>query len=455
MKTKLPMLLIIPLLTVAGLVGCTNENDPNAIKVAIVSDSAESDTMNNFIKKYKAIPGNEHKKINVVKMGSSYDDYVFKSYLKNGPADIIQVYDYSCEYYANANLDGLGTSLLKPISSYMQRDGINESDFYESIIEMTKCKTDSNDMYWVPRDYNKVVCAFNKKIFDLVDIPYPTQNWTWNDLVSLCNQLNTQEVRNKVRQYSGSVNFFPIDLNLSFPAVYYPILKSFGVDLIDKDTRTCFGNTNEKVNAAKSAWNKLLTLADSKLAAPANGTQIPFTNKQAAMMFIVRPNLPTYVKSLGNDAIDFVPLPTYNDLGEGQTSYVGMGCTGYGITSACSDEKMEAAWDFLKFIISEQGQNAFSESGAGIPCLKALANDENAVFKQYLVTDTYHPNHEAFTAYPERDIGMNFMKGFEVGKQLAIDKYIKDNTLKNFADSSKRDAYFMTYKANMEAIWNS
>ena len=51
---------------------------------------------------------------------------------------------------------------------------------------------------------------------------------------------------------------------------------------------------------------------------------------------------------------------------------------------------------------------------------------------------------------------MNFMKGFEVEKQLMIDKYIKDRTLKNFYDfkGSARANYFSDYKRDMEKLWN-
>ena len=146
-------------------------------------------------------------------------------------------------------------------------------------------------------------------------------------------------------------------------------------------------------------------------------------------------------------------LPLYEDLPSGSKSYIGMGCSGYGMTTACPEEKKEAVWDFLKYIVSVDGQNAFSAAGSGIPCLKALAQNPNAVFKQYLVTDDYYPNHEAFIAYPERDLPANYLKNFEVSKQLTIDKYVKDRTLNSFYKTSDRDKYFADYKTNMEKIW--
>ena len=458
MKTKLPLFLSTALLSMAAVSGCSfgknSEKEGNGvITIAIVSDNSESNTMTTFINGYKKIPGNENKKFKVVKM-TNYGDYIFNSFLYDELADIVQVIDSTSEYYANADLDGSGTSLLQPLSSYMKRDGVKEEDFYESIIEMTKCKTGSNDVYWIPRDYNKVVCGYNKRMFDLAGVSYPTDDWTWSEFYSICQQLKANEAA--IKGYSGSATFYPVDMNLDFQAVYYPVLKSFGGELIDKQTRTCFGNTQEAVNIAKSAWGMLLDMAgsDVKLANPPGGAQIPFTNKQAAMMFMVRPNLPTYVRGVGEDVIDFVSLPILEGIPSNSKSYIGMGCSGYGMTTACPDSKKEAVWDFLKYIVSVDGQNAFSAAGSGIPCLKALAEDPNAIFKQYLVKDGYYPNHDAFIAHPERDLPANYLKNFEVQKQLTIDKYVKDRTLGQFYKTTNRDKYFADFKTNMEKIWN-
>jgi len=450
MKAKLPLLLCSTLLSVVALSGCKKE-DKNTISIAIVSDNSESVTMKAFINGYKAIPGNENKKFKITKM-TNYHDYIFNGFLYDDIADIVQVFDSTSEYYANADLDNAGNSLLQSLSPYMKRDGIKEEDFFESIIEMTKCKTGSDEIYWVPRDYNKVVCGYNKKIFDVAGVAYPEDNWTWTDFVNICDALKAKESQIKV--YTGSGVFFPVDMNLDFQAVNYPILKSYGAELIDKETRTCFGNTPEKVQIAKNAWNKLLAMADSGIANPPGGAQIPFTEKQAAMMFMVRPNLPTYVRGVGADSIDFVSLPSYDDIPEGNISYIGMGCSGYGMSTACPNSKKEAVWDFLKYIISKDGQNVFSAAGSGIPCLKALAEDPNAIFKQYLVTDYYHPNHDAFIAHPERDLPANYLKNFEVNKQISIDKYVKDRALGAFYKSNDRNKYFDDFKTGLEKIWN-
>ena len=49
---------------------------------------------------------------------------------------------------------------------------------------------------------------------------------------------------------------------------------------------------------------------------------------------------------------------------------------------------------------------------------------------------------------------MNIYKGFEVSKQITIDKYIKDRTLSAFYKAGNRDQYYLDYKRDMEKIWS-
>ena len=454
MKAKLPLLLAAAFTSVMTLAGCGghNEEDSGAITVAVLGDQIERNIIKTFITEYKKIPGNENKKISARYM-NNYNDYIYNNALEGTLPDIIQVFDYNCAYYANTDLDGAGHSLLLPISSYMTRDNVNESDLVDSVVSITKCKNNSSEMCWVPRDYNKVVVALNKNIFNAAGVELPSDTWTWADFLSTCDALKAKS--NVIMQYTGKDFFWPVDMNLNFEAVYSPILKSYEVDLINPNTKKCFDN---KTDEAKTIWGKLLNMVVDGLASvpPKGEDKYPFSGKQSAMMFITRPDLPSYVESLGGSALDFVALPSYEDLNEGQKSYIGMGCTGYGMTPFCAKSKRDAAWDFLKFIISEDGQNAFSKMGSGIPCLKSLLNDPNAEFTKYISADI---NHHAFVAYPERDLlATYFLEGINTEKQGAIYKYFRDHVLKDFIESGDndtyiiKDAYYNTLKSNVEAL---
>ena len=315
--------------------------------------------------------------------------------------------------------------MLQPISDYMERDGIKESDYYSSVIEMAKSKAGDNKMYWVPRDYNKVVVCYNTKMFELAGIEKPSDDWTVEQFEDVCEQLLA--AKDAITDYSGSPYFWPADMRLQWAASYYPVISSYGGGLIDKENEKAF----ENIDAVKKGFDYYLSYVDRDLCVTTDDTTDAFANKQAAMIFTSRPDVPTYNQYLDGE-IDFVSFPTLSDATE--TSYIGMGCTGYGITDSCSDKNKELAWDFLKFVISKEGQNAFSKTGSGIPMLKSLAEDPNAEFRKVYEGK----NNDAFVKFAERDIPMNYMRGFKPNKQLSIYSYINANLLSSFVTAKDR-----------------
>ncbi len=405
-----------------GAVGCGGGGNTDGEKVeltiGVVNQPIEVKIVNAFIKAYQAQPGNENKKIKVTKITDNYDTWVQRQLYVDKLPDMIQVYDYSSEFWTYMNM-------LQPISEYMVRDGIKESDYYESVIEMAKSKEGDSNMYWVPRDYNKVVVCYNTKMFELAGIEKPSDDWTFEDFEDVCEKL--MAAKDVITDYSGSPYFWPADMRLQWAASYYPVISSYGGGLIDKENAKAFKN----IDAVKKGFDYYLSYADRDLCVTTDDTTDAFANKQAAMIFTSRPDVPTYDQYLEGE-IDFASFPILSDATE--TSYIGMGCTGYGITDSCPDEKKDLAWDFLKFVMSKEGQNAFSKTGSGIPMLKSLAEDPEAEFRKVYEGK----NNDAFIKFAERDIPMNYMRGFKPNKQLGIYSYINTNLLTSFVTAKDR-----------------
>ncbi len=403
-----------------GCGGGGNDSGSETVEltIGVVNQPIEVKILNAFIKAYQEQPGNENKKIKVTKITDNYDTWVQRQLYVDKLPDMIQVYDYSSEFWTYMNM-------LQPISDYMGRDGIKESDYYSSVIEMAKSKAGDNKMYWVPRDYNKVVVCYNTKMFELAGIEKPSDDWTFEQFEDVCEQLLA--AKDAITDYSGSPYFWPADMRLQWAASYYPVISSYGGGLIDKENEKAFKN----LDAVKKGFDYYLSYADRDLCVTTDDTTDAFANKQAAMIFTSRPDVPTYDQYLDGE-IDFASFPILSDATE--TSYIGMGCTGYGITDSCPDEKKDLAWDFLKFVMSKEGQNAFSKTGSGIPMLKSLAEDPEAEFRKVYEGK----NNDAFVKFAERDIPMNYMRGFKPNKQLGIYSYINANLLTSFVTAKDR-----------------
>ena len=440
-KIAIGLAMFVGLSFVLPMSACKDRSvsDPETLTVAVSPDPVEQTIIKTFIKAYQEQPGNENKKIQIVSISDNYDNWVNQQLYVDRMSDVIQVYDYKAEYWTNQGL-------LAPISDYMDRDGLSEDDYFASVIEMTKSKAGEDNMYWVPRDYNKVVVVYNTKMFELAGIDPPEDDWTFSDFREVCVKL--QNAKPAITEYSGLENFWPANMNLDWAAVYYPVIKSYGGELIDVENSKAFKNPD----AVKQGINMLCSYADDALSVSYIDTMDPgsaFANKQCAMMFTARPNIPEYYDSLDGE-IDFVSFPRIEGT---EMSYIGMGCTGYGMTQSCPDSKKEFAWDFLKFIISEKGQEAFCVSGSGIPVLKSLAESETAAFR------TVYPglNNDAFVSQAERDLPMTYMKGFKPDKQLGIYSYLINNFLSTFYKSSgaEREARYDTVAEKLEELFNS
>ncbi len=441
---------VLVLMLAPALVGCikggnTEAGDKVTLKVAVDVTKTEVNIIEKLIEGFEA--NNKDVSLKVVKITQGYDSYIQKNFdqgkVKSTIADIISVYDYNSEYWTSMNL-------FKPLTSYMTRDDVNENNYVSSMFALGKSGQEGdNNYYWLPRDYNKVVVCYNTEIFEAAGIAKPSNDWTMEDFNNICKTL--LEKKDIIKAKTGTYDFWPAEMNIKWTAVYYPWIKSYGGDFL-ADDGTMFKNPDK----VKQSVLELLHYADASDGKKYQGLgysnpigqssdQANFVNKKAAMTFTVRPNVKSFADSLKNN-IDFVSLPKITDNAE-KVSYIGAGCTGYGITAGCPDEKMDAAWRFLKYVISKEGQEVMGETGSGVPVLQSLLNDPNAKWNNFISKDL---NHSAFTAFPERDLSMNYVHGFKLSKQLTVYKELKDNFIYSMYNTNDRDNEFNAFKSKID-----
>ncbi len=52
---------------------------------------------------------------------------------------------------------------------------------------------DGGDMYGLPSDAQSQIIAYNKKMFDDAGVAYPTDDWTWDDLVEMGKKITNAD----------------------------------------------------------------------------------------------------------------------------------------------------------------------------------------------------------------------------------------------------------------------
>lgn len=264
--------------------------------------------------------------------------------------DLIWVSDINTRLLASKGL-------LTDVSAYYERYGFNASDVYETMLQAGQYE---GIQYMVPRDFNQVVTYYNKELFDKRGVDYPKDGWTWQDFLDTAYQLT--EKKGSVYTQRACQAF------LNWGATAPLILVGLGGTLTDpfpSGTAANF-NTAGTVNALKT----IDKLCDDGIFVNDYYNDIGgFGSGKVAMAFQTRSSCSSYCESVG---VENVGVTTFPILPE--QHIVGSGCSGYAVmnNSKCKEE----AAAFLFYVVSEEGQKVFMETGDCVPVLKSLANDE-------------------------------------------------------------------------------
>ncbi|MBQ8726748.1 MAG: extracellular solute-binding protein [Clostridia bacterium] len=240
----------------------------------------------------------------------------------------------------------------------------------------------SNDakygIYFAPRDYNQIAIVYNKKAFNELktffgfDInnyynPEKPEEWTMEKFALLINDLNTQ-IKTMGPAYES---YRAIRMNIQWEAVYTTFVEALGGDGLIND-----GEINLDSQKNKAVYDYLWSnFFNEKNKVDINDN---FSKGTTYLTVVSRPLILSYLpylrdKNSGKVMMDFIPFPAEK---------VAAGTSGYGITKKHAEETQtvngvtktnkEIAWDFIKFIISEEGQNLGGKEGFIQPIVKSL-----------------------------------------------------------------------------------
>lgn len=248
-------------------------------------------------------------------------------------------------------------------------DEFRPTTSYSGSYEGEKSDSRQYGVYFAPRDYNQIGIVYNKNLFKefSIEVPDTSDGWTFDEYVTLIN-----EIAAKIKA-GGNKHLAKRAANIFLPwePVYTTVFNAFGSDGLTKDSVYNMDSAKNKEICAYLYEN----IYDTKQCFDATDS---FAKGTVFMTTASHATVRSFAEKIkdkeGNPAIDFLPYPT---------EYVAAGCSGYGITSIHAKETQtvngvsktsaELCWDFIKFIISEEGQELGGEAGYIQPILKSLA----------------------------------------------------------------------------------
>ncbi len=172
--------------------GCSTEPKKPMLKVAIWGGPKEIDIINSIVNKWQA----EHQEIDVKLQHTPAGEYTNKLLIRmaGGTAPDVMFSE------ANIFVSFFAMDAFLDLSPLIEEDEDFDIDsFFPEVIDRF---TRDGKTYCIPRDTAPFACVYyNKNLFDDAGIPYPDDNWDWQDMLEKAQALTKYNDNGRVEEY--------------------------------------------------------------------------------------------------------------------------------------------------------------------------------------------------------------------------------------------------------------
>lgn len=268
--------------------------------------------------------------------------------------DIIMVDDEFLPTYGEAGH-------LLDLGSLIERDRVELAleDFLPTSLESFSYK---GTQFGLPWDGFNTLCYYNKDLFDEAGLPYPSDDWTWQDFQRLAIALTRDlDGDGRIDQYGCNLGFGWLDVEA--------LIWSWGGDILSPDRTRSVLNSPQNLEALTFLHDlkfKYHTMPQvGELSGMAREIQI-LTGRVAMIQ------APAYILSTLRDveamSWDLAHMPTGPS---GKASRVSWD----GLAIYAKSQHVETAWAFIKLVLSPEGQRAIGKLQRAVPVRRSSAWD--------------------------------------------------------------------------------
>jgi multiple sugar transport system substrate-binding protein len=270
----------------------------------------------------------------------------------------VEVGNFANFYYSHA---------LQPLNSFIQADpNFKLSAYYPQEIRHF---TVDQQVYVVPRDIAPIACVFyNENEFKAAHLPYPNDNWNWNQFLYDARHLTKRLPDGHTTQW-GVID----DWTMIEPWIY-----SAGcqwVNNIEHPTQWTLAATPNFLTAIRFRRNlitkyKVMIPPASLSAIGGAGTSDLFINGKVAMFISGIWRTPPFRHEIKNFKWNVAMFP------KGPTGIraFASGGSGYAILKSCKHK--QAAWKLIKYIDGVKGETLLAQTGLAQPAMMSVAESK-------------------------------------------------------------------------------
>ncbi len=247
--------------------------------------------------------------------------------------------------------------LLAPIDAYIERDGF-DGPYPDGVDSIEFSTRRDGSRYLIPLQSGVMVMFYAKNVFDEAGVAYPTDDWTFEDFVSIAEQLTSTDGDSKMYGYQANGSYAR-DIHW---------IRATGVQEFDElvDPRTAMFDQPEIIDILQMvAQDFMYSLGISPTPADLEGGTNTIDTGNAAMKyegpwFFPRLNSPELREEGKEIEFDVVLMPQMADESRPHRGWAEGVCVP-------KSEQVDAAWDFVHYMGGEDGQKIYSTITGRIP----------------------------------------------------------------------------------------
>ena len=168
---------------------------------------------------------------------AAYHDRLLTSIVAGAPPDVFLV--------DNSDVPALiNRGALLDLTPYLTRAGVDLACLDQTVLSFF---TRGDALYALPKGYTPLLVVYNKDLFDRARIPYPTDDWTWDDFLRIAQRLTRDTDGDGVIDQWGS--YFD-----RRPFVWIPWIWAGGGDVLCPDGRRASGCLDGPHTIAAIRW---------------------------------------------------------------------------------------------------------------------------------------------------------------------------------------------------------
>jgi multiple sugar transport system substrate-binding protein len=258
----------------------------------------------------------------------------------------------------------LASGAVEPLTTYIADSTlIRTSDYYPQALAAFQW---NGEQVCMPQNISSPVIYYNKDLFDAAGVAYPAKDWDWDEFVTTAQALTQDSDNDGVTDVYG----FGTEATIVRMA---PFVWMNGGDIVDDPAAPT--KLTLDTSASKEALEWFIALQNTHHVTPdavaeeAESSLSRFVNGRMALFIDSRRAVPEFRLIEAFDW-DVAVLP----VGEARASILHADA----FCMAAASKHKDAAWTFLEFANSTEGQMLLAKTGRTVPSRRAIA--ESPVF---------------------------------------------------------------------------